>query len=1741
MSQLDVIKLSNVLKERVSDYASDANFVRSEKLASILKAIWKGEPLDGGLLGEIWVEGAFPSLTSDKSLANLVQNKKFSLELADHFNRTGGFDIQRPLYTHQLAAIEKARTAERKAIVVTAGTGAGKTESFLLPLLDHLYSNPRKGPGIRSLILYPMNALVNDQVGRLLQILKGQDRVRFFHFTGETPEKLKEAQKKEFLCADPAVFRSRDQARGLEKLEGSSEIEPGQCPDIVVTNYSMLEYMLCRPQDRSFFGQGLECVVLDEAHLYTGTLAAEISLLLKRLYVRCEAEADDIMQIATSATLNTEDQEQFKSFCSQLFNKSPNLVEIISGSQSEPKLSTPLQPLTPPLLEDLSRMIIDRPLVQVDDRGEPELLEDEEYCKTIKDWLIKLVDESCLDLNTKMPAQLLLSGLTSAPLVREIVGELWEEKRLSLSDLSNRIFGRSEERALRATLNLLNLCASGRQAAESHPLLPHRIHLILRPANGASLCINTDCSGPPDQKYAKFGCLRGGLHEICKYCKGHTYFLLKCNNCGEALLTEELGRALGSLEQSKIYSFKENGTVVSEATSCPNCLSASSEIRGLWADQSFTLSILAETTLAEMSPLPKPSNIYLPGRGRRLLAFSDSRQEAAKLGPRLTLQHERQVFRAALVETLLNAPVASEATLKHLAGTISETRNKLMSDSIDEGLRLHLQSELKNALQLEASLLSGGPVKSWLEALAKNALISEILDKDSSMNHDPTKWSQNTWEDNRQRNLDNLGKLAFLELSRPFRRVHSLESLGIVQVNYPGLVRLRPPETLAAELLNEKLFNWLSEHWENLLAIMLDTLRLDGCISSGDENTDSDFVEDGIYVGKWCAENDSSPFVSRFVQVASDKVPGRRRRFLHNLLVENNLCNSNVETSVTKILIAMFNQLHDKAVPMDDLAPVSGSLTFLERTQRQTDNTVSVKCIRIKFPELSLRKPQKLYHCEKTGHIWTRSVENSAPEFGCEKTLVEISENDLDSDLRIGRLRRDYKSSKVFRIGLWAEEHSAQLSTLEARRLQELFKGGMRNILSATTTMELGIDIGGLSAVLLGNIPPGKANYLQRAGRAGRRADGSSVVITFAKPRPYDNAVFRDFGKFLSSRLRKPSIFLNRKRIVSRHIHAYLLGEFFRELLPDNARAGAMRAFGSMGFFCNRSLPPKWEGKTAPSSVAVHGKDLFPDLHATWWVPGEQNLIVQFQSFLHWLQTNPQSARPGVDQLLKGTAFSDLSADWAAFISVISEEFLNAVNTWIEDYDDLYNSWEKSIEKTTNSKQANALRYQLLMLFDLTVIEALAGKRFLPRYGFPINLHKLKVLTFDEKRHRVRESEAYRMERASLLALREYVPGSQLMAGGKVLKSRGLLKSWQGNKDSNKIGMRGWLGLCINGHQFYSIKNKPTKCMICQAGLRGLPSALLFPKHGFSTAAWDPPRWSTDVDKVGQVQTASMTFTDLDQLASTDNFGGINGLIAFSKEEGEILVYNQGDQGYGFALCTKCGYSDSMPKVENGKKDLPSNFKNHPQLSNPLKHSRCWGLDEAHFIDAQTYAARENTDILMLDFSRILPEAMCNSSAVMTTLGYAIRNAGAKLLELDARELGVLVVPLAGGQGLGPAIFDTASGGAGNVLELVQQQHELLQLAYDLLYINAEHDQICKTACLDCLLSFDTQRAMEDGDLVSAEGRAILTALLNGERVIGSELSHESTSVKQEADEDFERMKKEKLAAAQAKMAKRKT
>ena len=221
-----------------------------------------------------------------------------------------------PLFAHQEQAVRRAVMGRN--LIVTTGTSSGKTECFMIPLIAELLAEQERGTlgkGVRALLLYPMNALVNDQVRRLRTMLKGTG-ITFGKFTGETEETY-----------DAALPLYQDEVRG-ERKEGVPDDAPEPenelisreqiretPPHILITNYAMLEYLLLRPGDNALFtetnARTWRTIVLDEAHTYNGSKGIEVASLLRRLKAALSdsESARHLQFILTSATLGDNDQE----------------------------------------------------------------------------------------------------------------------------------------------------------------------------------------------------------------------------------------------------------------------------------------------------------------------------------------------------------------------------------------------------------------------------------------------------------------------------------------------------------------------------------------------------------------------------------------------------------------------------------------------------------------------------------------------------------------------------------------------------------------------------------------------------------------------------------------------------------------------------------------------------------------------------------------------------------------------------------------------------------------------------------------------------------------------------------------------------------------------------------------------------------------------------------------------------------------------------------------------------------------------------------------------------------------------------------------------------------------------------------------------------------------------------------------------------------------------------------------
>ncbi len=241
--------------------------------------------------------------------------------------------LDQTLYWHQEESLRKIE--EGRSLVITTGTGSGKTESFLYPILNKIMKDKSSGKdqvGIRAMLLYPMNALVNDQIDRVRDILSSYPNITYGFFTGDTKEKLSKPERKTI-----------EEENGYEippnELITREEIRSTP-PDLLFTNYSMLEYLLIRPKDFDIFDanrlQNWNFIVLDEAHTYNGALGIEIAMLLRRV----TALAPKCPQfILTSATLGQEgeSEDEIVNFAKNLTSKDFKKSDIIFARRDQLK------------------------------------------------------------------------------------------------------------------------------------------------------------------------------------------------------------------------------------------------------------------------------------------------------------------------------------------------------------------------------------------------------------------------------------------------------------------------------------------------------------------------------------------------------------------------------------------------------------------------------------------------------------------------------------------------------------------------------------------------------------------------------------------------------------------------------------------------------------------------------------------------------------------------------------------------------------------------------------------------------------------------------------------------------------------------------------------------------------------------------------------------------------------------------------------------------------------------------------------------------------------------------------------------------------------------------------------------------------------------------------------------------------------------------------------------------------
>jgi DEAD/DEAH box helicase domain-containing protein len=357
--------------------------------------------------------------------------------------------------------------------------------------------------------------------------------------------------------------------------------------------------------------------------------------------------------------------------------------------------------------------------------------------------------------------------------------------------------------------------------------------------------------------------------------------------------------------------------------------------------------------------------------------------------------------------------------------------------------------------------------------------------------------------------------------------------------------------------------------------------------------------------------------------------------------------------------------------------------------------------------------------------------------------------------------------------------------------------------------------------------------------------------------------------------------------------------------------------------------------------------------------------------------------------------------------------------------------------------------------------------------------------------------EPVRFQRSSTLALSEYVPGSVLLGGGRSYASHGVLSFWS-QTGERSFGLRKYLYSCASGHQWTELQPLVEEiCPLCSAPVSRSKSDLLLPRFGYSTAIWDKPTWETEQERIGETQVLASMMLSASSSRELGDLAGIRGVSVKLFENVDLLAINSGEHQRGFALCTRCGFANSMRSDGDelpGLEGVP--FREHLPITGRGSNNRpCWNPAEEPVIRHIHFAAEHNTDLLELD---LVSAAILRAPRMAVTFAYAIHLAAAELLQIDVREIKLSTDELRAGSSWRFQLYDSDAGGSGHVAELIERGSDLHPAILRVLTQDRLHEIRCRDACLRCLLTQESQDAYATG-LLDRQG---LLQSLRGSTVV---------------------------------------
>lgn len=1016
----------------------------------------------------------------------------------------------RPLYLHQEQAI-RAVCGGRNVVVAT-GTGSGKTEAFLYPILLELYREHLAGTlgsGVRALVLYPMNALANDQRERLGAICKAlREAGSPFHFTfgqyvGDTPEHERDSERH-----SRDVLNDR-RAQGSTILDGDRvvhgeqalRIEMRKCPPhILLTNYSMLEYLLLRPDDSPLFDNGRaqwwRFLVLDEAHQYRGSRGVEMAMLLRRLKQRLRegGRAAGFTCIATSASLApaTEGGATIARFASDLFGEEVRSDAVILGDT-----------------EDIAV-----PSAGALESGDYEALE--VYLENGENEARVAQAGSRVGVAAEpgdrrlLVARILRRDRRSADLQRRISGQPTEVTAVAAAtfpELPASMAGLALSRVVRLLLRVPD-------PDTGSPLLSPRYHLFLRSLEGAFVSYWPEKRVSLDRGTAEAA--GGAFFEValCRECGQH-YFVSRKDARPDRLI-EAVRDPADPMYGANFYRPLEDGSAESAGEDEPA--------------KAVVFNLCVECGALSRGALVCGHEHHLQVARESAPKDEEKADQVARCGACGYSASGRDPVRELVHGT--DGPHAVIATTLHQS--LPEDRRKVLAfaDGRQEAAFYAWYLEDSYASILGRNLLLDAARRVaplTAEGVSLQELAHEYRDLCAERGAGPA--TMGTLEARRE---------AWAAIYREFLTDEprlSLEGVGLARWTLKLPTWFTPPAILEQPPWSLSPIDACA-----LIGVLLDMMRADRGVEMRTEAGVSLQWEDLGLTATPLSFCIGPPGGLKNVR-SWDGPRGRRANYLRRVLARRGVA----PDAADPLAIATLREVWDAIRGADERAPGPGDCLLIPVGDARRLNPDWWR-LRV------IARASCHYQCQTCGRLHATALGEVCTRTGCPGVLSEITQADLPPN----HYRRLYEDPlpPVLRV----EEHTAQLDKEKARRYQREFRAGKIHVLSCSTTFELGVDLGDLDVVFLRNVPPESFNYVQRVGRAGRRSGFPGFAVTYCRRSPHDLYHFAQPIRIINGKIRPPILTLTNERILARHLTAAALSAFLR----DQGYRKAEQLFGDL-------------------------------------------------------------------------------------------------------------------------------------------------------------------------------------------------------------------------------------------------------------------------------------------------------------------------------------------------------------------------------------------------------------------------------------------------------------------------------------------------------------------------------------------------------------------------------------------------